>query len=78
MQKPALAIAILPLLIAEQVAELTAQPSSFPGQEKSNQHGQAQVQETSDEHFGPSQFVLQDGTRVKLRLNRNVSSADAR
>ena len=51
----------------------TTQPSDSPGTQQPN----AQPAATSSNYTSAKGFVLEDGTPVKLRINRTVSSADA-
>lgn len=51
----------------------TTQPSDSPG----TQQPTAQPAATSSNYTSAKGFVLEDGTPVKLRINRTVSSADA-
>lgn len=51
----------------------TTQPSDSPG----TQQPAAQPAATSSNYTSAKGFVLEDGTPVKLRINRTVSSADA-
>jgi hypothetical protein len=74
MRNPTLSVGLSWLLIASPVR------SGSSVSLRSQSANQPQVQQAPTEApkpFVPGQFVLQDGTPVKLRLNRNVSSEDA-
>ncbi len=88
MRNSVLSVGLSWLLIA---IPLQAQPGGFPDVQSGNQTqdqktapspvvNPSQTRQTASEAPKPSvsgQFILQGGTPIKLRLNRNVSSADA-
>jgi PEGA domain len=83
MRNSALSIGLSWLLIA---IPFQSQPSGFSDVQQENQAQDqkasppTQVQQTTSDAPKPSspgQFVVQDGTPIKLRFSRNVSSADA-
>jgi len=76
MRSPTLSIGLSWLLIATSQTHAQAQNQNVVPAPAGNPF---QVQQTPTEAPRPSvpgQFVLQDGTAVKLRLNRNVSSEE--
>jgi PEGA domain-containing protein len=69
-----LATCLLCLLTASSFAQTSAPTSTATPASASGQTVPAPVQKPSS---GPKGFVLEDGTPVKLRIGRTVSSADA-
>src|SRR5215470_4075260 len=73
MRSPALA-----LLLSVALISLTARSSSAEVNfTQSAQSAQNPSSSAAQQPAMPGQFILQDGTPIKLRTTRNVSSADA-
>jgi hypothetical protein len=72
----AFALALLFLPIASMGQTGSSQPSDAPGKQLPNPAAQEQGADTSN-FTSAKGFVLEDGTPVKLRINRTISSADA-
>ena len=80
MRNPALSIATSLFLISSQIQCTFASPTPRPQDAKAAPAQPASTTATATDTaktLQPGQFILQDGTPVKLRLSRNVSSADA-
>lgn len=86
MRNPTLPLGFSYLLLVSS-AQSSAQVSQSVVQDQKSQKPPSQEQQPAqpaavratdtEKTLAPGQFILQDGTPVKLRLNRNVSSADA-
>jgi len=60
-----------------QTSDLQQKPSTSPPQTELSQPAPTPSSSDTAKTLLPGQFILQDATPVKLRLSRNVSSADA-
>ena len=86
MRNPTLPLGLAYLLLVSS-AQSSAQVSQSVVQDQKSQKPPSPDQQPAqpaavgatdtEKTLAPGQFILQDGTPVKLRLNRNVSSADA-
>ena len=91
MRNPTLPLGLSLLLLLTQTESLLAgaifpqsqatgqeqNPPSAPAQATASQPAPTPTSSDTAKTLLPGQFILQDSTPVKLRLNRNVSSADA-
>jgi hypothetical protein len=70
------AVLCLGTTLFSQTSNQTA-PAAQPASSDSMKAGQAQPSPATAPAAAPKGFVLEDGTPVKLRTNRTVSSADS-
>jgi len=82
-RNPTLPLGLSLLLLVSHLQSLQASAEQSPDQEQNVQDAKARAQPAATtatdtaKTLLPGQFILQEGTPVKLRLSRNVSSADA-
>jgi hypothetical protein len=80
-RNPTLPLGLSLLLLVSHLQSLQASAEQSHGQNQTVQDAKAQPAATTATDTAktllPGQFILQEGTPVKLRLSRNVSSADA-
>jgi hypothetical protein len=80
-RNPTLPLALSLLLLVSNLQSVQASAEQSRDQEQNIQDAKARAQPTTATDTAktllPGQFILQEGTPVKLRLSRNVSSADA-